>query len=87
MDDMTAGTAEFSVFWWDCNGWQHTELQRVRAKHAVDAAYRLSYGPASVLGMVARVIITDGGDCTVFLWTHENGLVLPAAASRSCRIG
>ena len=35
---------------------------------------RLTHGPASVLGMVDRVIITDGGDMMCFEWTKQEGL-------------
>lgn len=64
---------EFSVYWWDRDGGQHRELQFVDAERAVKAAHRLTCGPASVLGVVKKVMITDGGDHCNFLW--EDGVL------------
>lgn len=68
---------EFSVYWWTPEGDQIEERRFVLAQDAVRAARRLSTGPAAVLGMVARVIITDGGDCCCFEWKHGEGVVFP----------
>ncbi len=65
---VTEGRAEYSVWWWDRDGGQHEELRFVPARQAVEAAHRLTRGPAARLGMVQRVIITDGGDCINFEW-------------------
>ncbi len=65
---------EFSVYWWDREGGQHEELRFVGAKVAVDAAHRLCEGPASLLGIVERCIITDGGDFTCFEWKRGIGV-------------
>jgi hypothetical protein len=72
---------EFSVYWWDRDNGQHQELRFVKALPAVKAARRLSHGPASQLGMVNRVIITDGGDCCVFEWLKGHGVVWPKQAA------
>jgi hypothetical protein len=63
-----SGAAEFSVWWWDGDGGQHEELRFVRAQEAVDRAHSLTSGPAALIGMITRVMITDGGDNAVFLW-------------------
>jgi len=68
---------EFSVYWWDRDGGQHEELRFVDGERAVSACRRLTHGPASVLGFVERVIITDGGDCTAFEWNKTHGLIWP----------
>ena len=69
-------TDEFSVYWWDRDYGQHEELRFVSAEAAMKAVARLTRGPASALGFVSRVIITDGGDCCCFEWkfpTKEEG--------------
>lgn len=68
---------EFSLYWWDPQGCQHEELRYVDAGRAVDRAGTLSRGPAAQLGMVKRIMITDGGDYAVFEWTHEDGITFP----------
>jgi hypothetical protein len=67
-------TNEYSLYWWDRDGGQHEELRFVDAKTAVERAKSLSEGPASKLGMVKRIIITDGGDFTNFEWQHGIGV-------------
>ena len=59
---------EFSVYWWDAAGLEHTELRLVGPDEAVRAVKRLTTGPAAQHGMVSRVIITDGGDFCNFEW-------------------
>lgn len=68
---------EFSVYWWDRDGGQHDELRFVGPEQAVKASYRLTQGPAAMMGIVERVIITDGGDCTAFEWKKDLGVVWP----------
>lgn len=65
---------EFSVYWWDRDGGQHQELRCVDARTAVERAHHLATGPASMLGIVERVIITDGGDFTNFEWKKSEGV-------------
>ncbi len=71
------GAPEFSVFWWDDHGTQYEELRFVAAEAAVKRAHTLTHGPASLLGVVRRVIITDGGDCTNFEWKYGEGVTYP----------
>ena len=70
-------SGEFSVYWTDAGDGQHEELRFVDGEKAVKAAHRLTKGPASMLGMVKRVIITDGGDCINFEWKKGEGIVFP----------
>jgi hypothetical protein len=66
---------EFSVWWWDREGNQHCEMRGATAENAVRSAHRLSEGPASkALGIVDRVIITDGEDFTNFEWIKGRGV-------------
>jgi len=67
----------FNVFWWDRDGGQHKELSFVEAMPAMKACARLTQGPASVLGIVDRVIITDSSDCTCFEWIKGKGITFP----------
>ena len=71
---------EFSVFWWDPTGEHHTEKQFVDAQTAVETSASLIKRPAAQLGMIRRVIITDGGDCTNFEWKYGEGVTFPIEA-------
>jgi hypothetical protein len=66
----------FNVFWWDTDGAQYNELSSVGAEQAVSAAKRMADGPASALGFVQRIIITDSGDCCNFEWIKGKGVTL-----------
>ena len=68
---------EFSVFWWDRDGGQHRELSFVEVLPAMKACKRLTQGPAAMMGIVERVIITDGGDFTCFEWIKDVGITFP----------
>ena len=59
---------EFSVYFWDRDGGQHEELRFVGPEAAMRAMQRLTQGPAAMIGMVKRVIITDGGDYCCYEW-------------------
>jgi hypothetical protein len=53
----------FSLYWWDPQGNQHTELKHVDVNKIKSAWERLTCGPAAKMGVVQRVIITDALDC------------------------
>lgn len=76
-------TTEFNVYWWDRDGNQHEELRFVDAERAVRAAHRLTHGPAAILKIVHRVIITDGGDHTTFEWKVGEGVTFPVSFSEA----
>jgi len=58
----------------------------VGAKEAVDAAHFLSHNVAANIGITRRVIITDGGDYTVFEWKYGEGVTYPTPAERQAAV-
>jgi hypothetical protein len=68
------GEAEFSMYWWDPDGNQHRELSFVTAREAVEKAHSFTTRPAARMGMVKKIMITDGLDFCVFLW--EDGKIV-----------
>jgi hypothetical protein len=68
---------EFSVWWDDPQGNHHPERRFIGAQEAVELAKNLTQRPAVLLGIIQRVIITDGGDFTVFEWKHGEGVTFP----------
>lgn len=71
------GRNEFSVFWWDPDDNYHRELSMVDAETAVKFAMEFPNRPAGMMGIIRRVIITDGGDFTVYEWKHGEGVTYP----------
>lgn len=65
---------EFSV----CQFFDDESYEYVRrfvgAEEAVEAAKHYTSSVAAKLGMVRRVIITDGGDCCCFEWQFGKGI-------------
>ena len=53
------------------------EARFIDGESAVRLAKDITLRPAALIGIIARVIITDGGDFTVFEWTHDRGVVFP----------
>ena len=49
----------------------------IDAESAVKLAAQLSRSVGGRLGIIARIIITDGGDCIAFEWLHGQGVVYP----------
>jgi hypothetical protein len=68
---------EFSVYWDDPEGNHHCELSMVDAETAVRFAIEFPKRPAGLLGIIRRVIITDGGDFTVYEWKYGEGQTFP----------
>lgn len=52
----------------------------VGAEEAVKAAHHYTHNVATRLGLVARVIIEDGGGFTVFEWKRGEGVTFPPEA-------
>ena len=50
----------------------------VSAEEATKAFAHYTTSVGAKLGMVKRVIITDGGDCTNAEWVHGKGITFPA---------
>lgn len=68
---------EFSVWQFFKDGTQERVRQFVDAEEAVAAAMHYTNNVAVRMGITKRVIITDGGDCTVFEWKQGEGIVFP----------
>jgi hypothetical protein len=75
-------TGEFSVYQFFEDGMSERVCTGVDAKNAVEAAHHYCHCPAAKLGIVRRVIITDGGDCTTFEWKHGEGVTYPTPEMR-----
>jgi hypothetical protein len=71
---------EFSVCQFFADG-SHEYVRRfVDAENAVKAAHHYSHNVAARLGVVERVIITDGDDYTCFEWKRGEGVTFPPEA-------
>lgn len=71
------GRAEFSTYQFFENGYHEEVCRFVEAERAVTIARSLINSLGGKLGTTQRVIVTDGGDCTVFEWKHDEGIVWP----------
>jgi hypothetical protein len=70
-------SGEFSVCQF-FEGGSHEYVRRfVDAEEAVKAAHHYTHNVATTLGMVERVIITDGGDFCCFEWIKGRGITFP----------
>ena len=68
---------EFCVYQFFPDGSHERVRQYVTAEQAVEVAYSYSTRPAARIGIIQKVIITDGGDNTVFEWKFGEGVVYP----------
>jgi alkyl hydroperoxide reductase subunit AhpC len=70
---------EFSVyqFFNDPAGLYERVRHFVDAEEAVRAFHHYTNNVACKMGLVNRVIITDGGDCTVAEWKRGEGVTWP----------
>jgi hypothetical protein len=73
----TKTKGEFSVVQWFREGYYEFVKENVGAEEAVQTAKGVTESPGALLGIPVRVIITDGGDLTVFEWKHGEGVVFP----------
>ncbi len=64
---------EFSVYQFFTDGTYERVRSFVSAEEAVQAAHHYTHNIAVKMGVVNRVMITDGGDCCVFEW--KDGVV------------
>jgi hypothetical protein len=67
----------FSVFQFFHDGSHECVRRFVGAEEAVKAAHHYTHNVASKLGIVDRVIITDGGDYCCFEWKRGEGVTFP----------
>jgi hypothetical protein len=72
---MTQG--EFSVFTFFPDGSYEAQLRWVDAQTAVEYAHVQTLTVGARIGTTVRIIITDGGDFTVFEWRHGEGVTFP----------
>jgi hypothetical protein len=68
---------EFSVYQFFKTGEYERVREYVDVQEATDAFAHYTHNVACRMGIIDRVIITDGGDCTVAEWVHGKGLVWP----------
>jgi len=73
-------STEFSVYWFDELGLSYPEARFIDAKAAMFTAVSLAQREAAIAGRIQRVIVTDGGDHTVFEWKHGAGVTFPPPA-------
>lgn len=70
-------TGEFSVVTFFPDDSYNVVRRNVGAQEAVEAAKDFSERPAAKIGVIKRIIITDGGDFTVFEWINGKGVTFP----------
>lgn len=68
---------EFSVYQFFHSGEYERVREFVTDEEAVHAAHHYTHNVASRLGIVNRVIITDGGDHICFEWKFGQGITFP----------
>ena len=68
---------EYSVYLWFEDGSYHRELQHVDMVTAVAKATSMCTNVGAQMGITQKVMITDGGDCSIFEWEHGKGIVHP----------
>ena len=73
---------EFSVYQFFENGDCECVRRFVSAEEAVQAFKHYTDNVAVKLGLTARVIITDGGDCTNMEWQKGKGITFPVPEER-----
>lgn len=77
MTDRCPLPGEFSVYQFFPDGGYECVVQFVDPETAVKTAQSYTTRPAALIGIIARVIITDGGDCCCFEWKHGEGVTFP----------
>jgi hypothetical protein len=67
-------SAEYSVYQFFEDGSYERVREFVEAEEAVKAAHHYTHNVAVKVGVVTRVIITDGGDHICFEWIAGKGI-------------
>lgn len=70
-------TNEFTVWIFFPDGTHIPEGEWLEAEEAARLAHDVTRRPAAKVGIISRVIITDGGDFTCFEWIHGKGVTFP----------
>lgn len=73
---------EFSVYQFFMDESYEEVLRFVAVEEAVNTARALTLSVGGRIGTTRRVIITDGGDFTVFEWKFGEGVVWPKEESK-----
>jgi hypothetical protein len=68
---------EFSVCQFFVDGSYEYVRRRVSVEEAIHAVKHYTQSKAVQLGIVQRVIITDGYDCINFEWRADLGIIFP----------
>lgn len=71
------GETEYSVCQFFADGSYEYVARFVGAEEAVNTAKSYTERPAAKIGIIQRVIITDGGDCCCFEWQFGKGVTYP----------
>jgi hypothetical protein len=74
---------EWSVWIFFPDGGHVAEAQWIGPEAAVKLAYELTRRPAARVGIIERVIITDGGDFTCFEWQFGKGVTFPIQEAKT----
>ena len=70
----------FNVVWFDPNEFYEYVGRNLEGLEAIKLAKSYTERPAALIGGIARVIVTDSGDITVFEWKHGIGITFPTPA-------
>ena len=68
---------EFSVYHYGFEDVQVAEKRFVSADEAMRTVAALIRSPAAQIGVMKRIIVTDGGDFTNFEWKYGEGITFP----------
>jgi hypothetical protein len=68
---------EFSVYQFFDNDTYERVRDHVSIEEAMEAAKHHCTSVGAKIGLVSRVIITDGGDCICFEWRRGAGVIFP----------
>ncbi len=69
---------EYSVAVWGADGETYWYDKRyVAAEVAIPHSKKVIDSVGGRIGMISKVMVTDGGDCCVVLWEYGKGIVFP----------
>lgn len=71
---------QFSVHQLFADDTTETVLTGVDPETAVLTAWKLVRSVGGRIGNTVRITITDGGDCTNFIWEYGKGVIFPTEA-------
>jgi hypothetical protein len=71
---------QYSVVQFFINDTYEYVRRDVSVEEALRAVYHYTHNVAVKVGIIERVIITDGGDSIVFEWKKDKGITFPPEA-------